>query len=307
MSTKSKELDDILNIMKGSHTQENARKLTDLLGESNIFIPAKMPSDTDPEILKHITANDGTPMPIPEGAQPQPCVLINKEGKRFFPIFTSEEELAKGKDFSDHPLTLNVPFKACMDIIVNAPNIDGAVINPFNQNVLMNVKRADKQPAANGEKVKVTEAQLHSVLRQQLEARELPMMLFKDGKKFIEDISEREGGVIMDLFNKLYEETNNCPYSTDDFDLMTLTISDTLQLIRITLPDKTLSVGNTSGIFITWNPVDESAKYFVIVHTPEEEPDRLLRVNPTGKSMDFGAAPEEGNELQYIITMASKL
>jgi len=86
---ESKELLEALDAMKKEKNKENAERLTELLEEIEVLVPAVMPKNTDPAILKQMSSSTPeTPHPVPEGAQPLPCILQNEAGQKFFPIFT---------------------------------------------------------------------------------------------------------------------------------------------------------------------------------------------------------------------------
>ena len=144
---ESKELLEALDAMKKEANKENAEKLSKLLDESIVYIPAIIPKNTDPAILRQMAGPAGKSMPVPKGAQPVPCILQNEEGKKFFPIFTSEEEIAKGTNIANYPITLNMPFKMCLDVMIKVVHVDGAVINPYSHNITMNINRKDDNGA----------------------------------------------------------------------------------------------------------------------------------------------------------------
>ena len=307
MTSVNKEIENLLNKMKIAQTKDDAENLTNLLETANMLVPAKMPDDTDPEILKIIEESKGKETPVPEGAKPQPCILVNNEGIKYFPVFTSEEELDKGTNRNNYPIILNLPFKVCLDVIMKSSDIEGAVFNPYNQNIIVNINKEEKTFNPQSDNAPDNEVLFHVMLRQRIEAREIPKRLFDEGENFIKDIISREGECIIEFFEKAYENTKSCPYTADDFEIISLNISDNMQITRISMPENYRYPGNASSIFITLDPITKDSKYFVIVKTEGDKPDRLLQVNPTEKATDFGVAPEEGNELQHIITIASKL
>ena len=95
---ESKELLEALDAMKKEKNKENAERLTKLLEDMEVLVPAVMPKNTDPAILKQMSSGTpDTPQPIPAGAQPLPCILQNEAGQKFFPIFTSNEQIEKGR------------------------------------------------------------------------------------------------------------------------------------------------------------------------------------------------------------------
>ena len=297
--SNNEELVHLLDEMKTNNTQENAQKLTALLEKAILHVPAVLPANTNPDIIKQMMQNGGVDQPIPEGARPQPFIIQNNEGRKFFPLFTSVDEIKKGKNLPSYPLILNMNFKGCMDIVTGLKDIEAAVINPYSHNIVMNVKKNEKQP------VKLTEAQLHAVIRQQTESRILPKKLFEEGESFVNDLCDREGECIMELYEPPYKQTRNCPYKAEDFDFMILNISDDMKLIRITMPKVKLYPDTCMAAFIAWNPNEKSGKYFAIVKGRAEEPDKLFQVMPDGSVQNHGAAPDEGSELQSIIDIAT--
>ena len=216
MATDNSNIEKLLDEMKKKQSNELAAQLTEALGKAFVYVPATMPKDTDPAILKKMMENPGVESPIPDGAQPQPCVLQNDNGSKFFPVFTSEEEMEKGKGVPKFPITLNLPFKACLDIMSSIEDITAAVINPFNQNIVMNVSRNTPEE----QKPQLTEAQLHAVIRQQMESRVFPHKIHTEGETYIEDLCKRQGECIVELFEEPYAEAENCPYSADDYDFI---------------------------------------------------------------------------------------
>ena len=81
---ESKELLEALDAMKNEKNKENAERLTKLLEDVEVLVPAVMPKNTDPAILKQMSSTSpDTPQPIPEGAQPLPCCRM-KLARSFF-------------------------------------------------------------------------------------------------------------------------------------------------------------------------------------------------------------------------------
>lgn len=308
MST-NKELLNQLDLMKKEPNAEVANKLTQMLDEINVFLPAVMPRNTDPAILRQMAASPKKPQPIPQGAKPTPCILQNEDGRKFFPMFTSEEEIEKGRDkILNYPITINMPFKTCMDMVLRSTDIEGAVINPFSHNIIMNIDRnkANEDKKEAPKPIKLTEPQFHAMVRQQMESNILPRKIFAEGEPFIKDLRERGGECLIEFFEEPYAQTKNCPYSADDYDLMSLSISDTLELIRITMPEEKLYPGTAITLFVTWNPVESKAGYYGILRGSKGERNKLMEITSEGKAVDHGDAPDEGSELSSIIDIASE-
>lgn len=306
---ESKELLEALDAMKNERNEENAEKLTKLLEDTEVLVPAVMPKNTNPAILKQMsTGTPDNPRSIPSGAQPLPCILQNEAGQKFFPIFTSVAEIEKGKGVPRYPLTLNMPFKSCLELVVKIKGVEGAVINPYSHNILMNINR-DENAGSNGasgepKEVQVSEQEFHALVRRQMESTLLPGRIFTEGEEFIKDLCEREGECLVEFFEEPYAQIG-CPYDAEDYDFMTLSISDTLQLTRISMPHENAYPGTAETLFVTWNPEEKKAGYYGVLKAPRGQFNKLMEITSEGKAIDHGEAPGEGNELQSIIDIAN--
>ncbi len=306
---ESKELLEALDAMKNEKNKENAERLTKLLEDVEVLVPAVMPKNTDPAILKQMSSTSpDTPQPIPEGAQPLPCILQNEAGQKFFPIFTSNEQIEKGEGIPKYPITLNMPFKSCIDLVIKLQGVEGAVINPYTHNILMNINRENagnnNAAPAEPEKIQISEQEFHALVGRQMESALLPGKIFTEGEEFIKDLCSREGECLVEFFKEPYAKIG-CPYSADDYDFMTLSISDTLQLTRISMPHEYAYPGTAETLFVTWNPEEKKAGYYGVLNAPRGEFNKLMEITSEGKAIDHGTAPGEGNELQCIIDIAN--
>lgn len=304
MSQKGrKELEQALVALKKENTKENINHFMKIMEECEFLIPAVLPPDTDPRIMKQLAQAGGKQISIPKGLSPRPAILENKEGKHFLPLFTSDEQVRKGG--KQHPITLSLPFRACMELMAREKEICGVVLNVFDHNITLNFDKSKKKEPEKKE-VKLTEPQLHAVLRQQLEAAVLPAALFEQKEGLIEDIRERQGEVFVEIYQEIYPEQVKCPYSADEFEVMALNIREDLSVLRVAMPDNKLVPGTCPMVLISWNPVGKKLRYFGIVKGKSGEESHIIEALEDGSKKDFGEAPSEGSELQFMIDVNEK-
>ena len=65
MATDNSNIEKLLDEMKKNQSNELAAQLTEALGKAFVYVPATMPKDTDPAILKKMMENPGVESPIP--------------------------------------------------------------------------------------------------------------------------------------------------------------------------------------------------------------------------------------------------
>ncbi|MDE6567357.1 MAG: SseB family protein [Lachnospiraceae bacterium] len=305
----SQELEEILDRLTETKDAELAHQFMKEVQDSIVILPAIMPPDTDPALLKQMQkmAKDGTEQPLPKDANPKPCVLEDKKGNKLFPVFTSIEHLEKDKITEQFPVRLNIPFGQCVQLLGQTQDVRSIVVNPFTHNFQVDFKIEEKDQAEDGQLKngeKITEAQFHALVRQHVEANLLPRRLFTEQDSLMKEITEGGKSYILDLFKPPYNQNGSCPYTEEDFDILSLMIRDDLQIIQISLPGKHLYVGTCSKVFLVWNPEKQEAAYYAIVLSKEK---RLIlhQAFEDGTNKELSEAPAEGSELQTIIDLHS--
>ena len=294
---KLKELEQAVSLVKQTGSKEHMEQMMGLLQQSDVFVPATFPKDTDPKLLRQLAEKKGN-QPIPQGVVPQPSILENKDGQKFLPVFTSQEQVEKGSQRP--PMILGMPFKAACDLLAKERGLQGIVINAFDQNLVLNATvNVEKEPQQD---VQITAEQFHAFMRQQVEANLFPQAVLEQKKEYIEDLRKRQGAVLAELYQPLYEGDNACPYDADDFDVMPLNIREDLTIFRIMMPSQGLVAGTCPAVLIAWNPQEELARYFGIVMGKNGDA-HIMEAKADGTKQDLGDAPAEGSELQYLIDL----
>lgn len=294
----NKELEQAILALKKENSRENIDRLMKTMEDCNFYIPATLPPDMDPKLMKQMADTAGKTLPIPKGVAMRPAILENKEGKKFLPIFTSHEQVERGK--RQYPLIMGLPFQSCMDLVKKESELCGMVLNAFDHNITLNIERSQTGEPQKRE-VKLTKEQLDVVLRQQLEASVLPSAFFERKDELMEEIREKEGEVFLDLYRELYPEGAACPYNKEDFEVMMLNIRDDLSIMRLTMPEKASAPGTCSMVLVSWNPEKEKLRYFGLVRGNAGQGIRVMEAMEDGKKQDLGEAPDEGSELQFLI------
>lgn len=304
----SQELEEILDQLTETKNPDVAHRLMKELQNSIVILPAVMPEDSDPELLGRMVemAKSGEEQPLPEDADPKPCILEDKNGNKLLPVFTSESHLRQNEIMEHFPVRLNIPYGRCVQFLGQTEDVRSIVVNPFTHNFQADFKientgnDADKGTLLNGQKI--TEPQFHALVRQHVEAELMPKRLFEEQDAFLQEISEGGGRYILELFQPPYSRNVPCPYTEEDFDVLSLMIRDDLKIVQITLPQKHFYVGTCAKVYLVWNPIRREAAYYAIVLCKDKR--RILhQAFADGTKQEISEAPEEGSELQKIIDL----
>lgn len=306
----SQELEKILDQLSETKKSDLAHQLMKELQNSIVILPAILPPDTDSALVEQMKemTKDGKEQPLPEEANPKPCVLEDKQGNKLFPVFTSLEQMYKDKSMEQFPVRLNIPFGKCVQLLGQTENVRSIVVNPFTHNFQVDFKIEKTEETEDGQLKngqKITEAQFHALVRQHVEANLMPKRLFTEQEAFLKEIRKGGRSYLLELFQPPYQNQKGaCPYTEDDFDVLSLMVRDDLQIVQISLPGKHLYVGTCSKVFLVWNPVKQEAAYYAIVMSKEK---RLIlhQAFEDGTNREISEAPAEGSELQAVIDLFS--
>ena len=295
------------NMLDEMRARTSEKKLPEdfiaMLKESDVIVPAIMPAGTDPEILHKLMEYSDKNMGLPPEANPQPCVLQNPAGQKYLPVFTSEEQVRNAPKESKFPLLMTMPFASCLQLLKQTEELSGIAVNPYSHNILFTPNAESK----DGKKtVEVTIEQFHHLTRQRLESNYLPLQLFKRKQELFDDLRTRQGECMKELYNAVYDTEVACPYTEDDFEFMSLQISDELQIMQITMPKENAYPMTCPSVIVVWDAAAEEIYYFAIV--AKDQNDRhIMRVEKNGTPVDCGVAPTEGSELSAVIDLVENL
>lgn len=300
-----RELEQKLDSVKQMLAEGKKEEVDEILASLKthfMFVPAMMPSNTPPEVLRQMISAQGKNQPLPKGANPQPCILENAEKQKFLAVFTSEEHLEK-KGAPKFPLTLNVPFEACTKMLQSNKALEGIVINPYTQNIIFRLNQEKKEKP---KKVQVTVAQYHAMKRQELESFRLPKMLFEKKAEIKEMLCEKRGEALKEIYDALYDDEIANPYTAEDFDVMPLGITKHLTVMQITMPKKNFGPNMCRMIVAAYDSQKEAVWYYAVVFVSSEEGEKLVELTEDGNIKQLGEAPKEGNELSTILELIQK-
>lgn len=309
MSNETKKTEQLIQIYKDDPVADNLQALIHQANRTTFLIPAMMPKDVDREEIKQlILESGGQPSKLPDGARPMPCVLTNDEGKMYFPVYTSQEQIPKEPKYD---VIMNMSFQGCCTMVMHESiEAGGLVFNPFTDNLIFKKKlieliRKEYEMSKSGgaRQVTLTPQQFKLMMRQKAEFHDFPSLVYQEGAEFIQNLSEEKETVVNEIYRKAYQKPELYPYGEGSFSVMPLNISEELLLIRVDLPEEKGEGVTCCRIYVTLNPKNDEIHYFTIEKGKEKGERNLGGIDSEGKHTVYGEAPVEGAELQRIMDL----
>lgn len=308
MNKEAKKTDQLIQIYKEDPVKENLKALVHQVQKTTFMVPAMMPKDVDmEEIKKTARESGGGPLQMPEGARPVPCILTNKEGLTFFPIYTSQTQIPREPKYD---VLMNMPFKSCYTLALNPKlGAQGIAINPFTDNLLFKkelleaIQKEEAALASGAKQIQISPQQFKVMMRQKAEFHDFPFRVFQEGAPFIQKLSDEKEVLVNEIYQKAYQKPELYPYRESDFSVMPLNISDELLLIRVDLPEIKAAAQLCYRVYVTLNPKTDEAHYFMIERGKEKGVKNLCGVDSEGKHVEYGEAPVEGAEIQRVMDL----
>lgn len=94
------------------------------------------------------------------------------------------------------------------------------------------------------------------------------------------------------------------PYGEDDFSLMTLNVTDDMQITRIDMPEANLNKGLCCRIYAVWKREAEELSYYTIEKA--ENGNTIGRIYADKKHEIIEAAPDNGAEIETIMNLCMR-
>lgn len=299
----NKQLEAVLEIFVKDRSQDNFVKLMELVEKSVLLVPALMPENLDEEVMKQ--ARSGKGVELPKDARVTPCLIKKESGEQALPVFSSQKHILMEKK---SPAVLALPFFACVSMVMsNADKVDTIVLNPFTQSIVLSkqilevaLKRSRKPQTKT---VKLTEKQFHELAHRRITYELLPVFLYEKQREGLEQLQKEEGSFLLERYTSVYPKEIKVPYTEDDFSLMTMNVTDSLQITRIDMPEKNMVKGLCCRIYVVWNKDTESIEYYTIEKA--EKGNEIGRVYADRRHEVIGPVPENGAEIETIMNLSS--
>ena len=300
----NRQLEQAAEMFAKDRTKENFVKIMEHLEKAVVYVPTMMPDNLDQETMDNIRGGKG--VKLPKDAKILPCLLKKASGEQALPVFSSLKQVPPDKK---SPAIMALPFFNCVSMaMANKEQVQAVVLNPFTQNVTLPpqiLEIAQKRgQAAKPREVKLTEKQFHQMANGLVAYQLLPVFLYEKQKEGLERLQQEEGKFLTSLYTSVYPKEIRMPYRDDDFSLMTLNVTEDMQITRIDMPEANLNKGLCCRIYVVWKRESEELSYYTIEKA--ENGNMIGRVYADKKHESVEAAPDNGAEIETIMNLASK-
>ncbi len=301
---KNERLELAISLLMSDKKKENLEKVMEEMKTALLYVPSTISDEMKAQMMQLQKA--GAPTPQTKIAI-SPIFLRNQNGVNYLPIYTSKAHVPKEQKY---PVMFALPFAECNHIALQAKDkISGIVINPFTDNLVLNVTAVPKHAPQNvpPQQRPASPEQKQMLLRKSVELGMIPQRLFKEKGKFVEELSAQKEEGLAKMFAAVYGANGATPYAPADFNMIVMDISDSLRLVDMEMPEQFCGEGCAKSIYIGWNPKTDAVKYYVIVKGNPQKKDTLVELLDGGKVNHLGDAPESGGEVFHMLKLCEDL
>lgn len=296
-------LETVMETFAKDRTKENFVKVMEQLEKAVVYLPSLLPENLNEDAKAAMRAGKG--ISLPRDAKIAPCILKRESGEQVLPVFSSQKQVPKDKQF---PALLALPFFTCVDMaMVNRNQVGSIVLNPFTQNVLIPqeiLAVAKKRGKGMQTKtMKLTEKQFHELAHRRICYELLPVFLFEKKEEGLKQLQQEEGKFLRSLFVSVYPKEIQPPFQETDFSLMTLNVTDTMQIVRIDMPERNMEIGSCFRIYVVWQSNTQTLDYYTIEKADGQN--AIGKVHADRRHEIVMAAPDNGAEIETVMNLAS--
>lgn len=296
-------LEEAIAAFRSDKERDSYVKVMELLEKSIVLVPAIPPKDMDPEIMEQLKA--GKPVQFPKDTKIVPCLLRKETGEQALPVFTSPEQIPEDKK---SPMVMAMPFMGVISMVsANQDKVSEVVVNPFTGILVLNqsvLEIAEKRRKAVGQMktVQLTQEQFKDFAHNRVSLFLLPKFLFEQKEEGLKRLQQEEGALLLQFYDEVYPKGKRSGCRAEDFSLMTLNLSDTIQLTRLDMPDETNKKGLCYRVYAVFKRDTEEVLYYTMENT--NDGNVIARVTDDGKHEILEPAPDNGAEIEAIMGLA---
>ena len=298
----NKALEEAIAAFRSDKERDSYVKVMELLEKSIVLVPAIPPKDMDPEIMEQLKA--GKPVQFPKDTKIVPCLLRKETGEQALPIFTSPEQIPEDKK---SPMVMAMPFMGVISMVsANQDKVAEVVVNPFTGILVLNqsvLEIAEKRRKAVGQMktVQLTQEQFQDFAHNRVSLFLLPKFLFEQKEEGLKRLQQEEGALLMQFYDEVYPKGKKSGCRAEDFSLMTLNLTDTIQLTRLDMPDETNKKGLCYRVYAVFKRDTEEVLYYTMENT--KDGNMIASVTQDGKHEILEPVPDNGAEIEAILNL----
>ena len=298
----NKALEEAIAAFRSDKERDSYVKVMELLEKSIVLVPAIPPKDMDPEIMEQLKA--GKPVQFPKDTKIVPCLLRKETGEQALPIFTSPEQIPEDKK---SPMVMAMPFMGVISMVsANQDKVAEVVVNPFTGILVLNqsvLEIAEKRRKAVGQMktVQLTQEQFQDFAHNRVSLFLLPKFLFEQKEEGLKRLQQEEGALLLQFYDEVYPKGKRSGCRAEDFSLMTLNLTDTIQLTRLDMPDETNKKGLCYRVYAVFKRDTEEVLYYTMENT--KDGNMIASVTQDGKHEILEPVPDNGAEIEAILNL----
>lgn len=301
-------LEEALEEFAKDRQKEKYAHVMEILEKSVVLVPSMMPQDVD-EKTKELM-KEGKPVQLPKEAKILPCLLRKETGETALPVFTSAAQIPRDKK---SPVVLAMPFFGLLGMVkANNDKIEAVVVNPFTHSMVLNkpilevaMKRKDALSKPQTKTIKVTEKQFQNLVHNRVAMYLLPKYLFENKEDGLQKLQKEEGEFLLHFYDEVYPEGKKTVFTADDFSVMTLNITDTVQLTRVDMPDEAIQKGMCYRVYAVWKRDTQEVLYYTLEKT--EQGNYIGRIWIDGRHELVEQAPDNGAEIEAVMSLVTQM
>lgn len=288
--------------------KEMYARVMGILEKSVVLVPVMQPQGLDEETQRMM--KEGKPVQLPKDAKILPCLLRKETGEQALPIFTSAAQIPQDKK---SPAVLAMPFHVCLSMVMaNQNNVEAMVLNPFTHNMvlpkaILEVAAKRRDAMKSSQTVRMTKEQLGQVLHNRMALYLLPKYLFEHKERGLKELQHEEGILLFRFYKESYPGGNKEAFmgTPEDFSVMTLNVTEDMQITRVDMPDATNKKGMCYRVYVVWMHKTEEIFYYTLEKT--EQGNYIGKITSDGKHELVEPAPDNGAEIEAVMNLVTRM
>ena len=200
-----------------------------------------------------------------------------------------------------------MPFMGVISMVsANQDKVAEVVVNPFTGILVLNqsvLEIAEKRRKAVGQMktVQLTQEQFQDFAHNRVSLFLLPKFLFEQKEEGLKRLQQEEGALLLQFYDEVYPKGKKSGCRAEDFSLMTLNLTDTIQLTRLDMPDETNKKGLCYRVYAVFKRDTEEVLYYTMENT--KDGNMIASVTQDGKHEILEPVPDNGAEIEAILNL----